>query len=59
MQWNEYLCDFIAMVHPKHAYFVHYPIEGGYWDQPRRLMWIFETILKMYRKVLSEEMSKA
>lgn len=54
-EWVDYVADYAAMVHTKYGYYVHYPFEGGYLEQPWRLMQIYNIMQGEYRKVLKEK----
>lgn len=51
-----YYHTFMSLVHPKHCYLAHFPVSGGYYDQPYREMDIYTTMLNVYRKVVNEKL---
>lgn len=57
-KWLSYCHDFIHLVHPKYGYYVNYPCEGGYFNQPYRLMNIYDTIKIQYMDLINEQQKK-
>jgi len=49
-----YLNAFVDMVHPRYGYLVHYPVAGGYYEQPYRELEIFTIMLKVFRDYIKE-----